>query len=126
MNLINKSPRATSNSRTTTDHILKNDNNSSISPGVVHFSISDHYSIFCIFSYNEFKVSKSNGISTFPNIKSVDGEVFRNDLEFALSPLTHEFICSNISHEKFDTHFDQFVLTISSVIEKHTPPSNNL
>ena len=32
-----------------------------------------------------------------------------------------EFMCSNISRENFDTHFDQFMRTISSVIEKHAP-----
>ena len=99
MNLINKSTRIISNSQTTIDLILTNDNNSSISPGVFHFSISDHYPIFCLFSCNKCKVPKSNGVYTFRNIKSVDGEEFRNDLESALSPLTYEFTCSNISHE---------------------------
>ena len=102
-----------------TDYILTNDNNSSISPGVFHFSISDHYPVFCLFSCNKFKVPKRNGVYTFRNIKSVDGEEFRNDLESALSPLTYEFMCFNISHENFDTHFNQFMQTISSVIEKH-------
>ena len=123
MNLINKSTRVglTSNSQTTIDHILTNDNNSSISPGVFHFSISDHYWIFGLFSSEKFKVPKSNGVHTFWNIKSVDGEKFWNDLESALSPPTYEFMCSNIFHENFDTHFDQFTQTFSRVIEKHSP-----
>ena len=65
MNLFNKSTRVTSNSQTTIDHILTNDNNSYISPGVFHFSISDHYPIFCLFSCNKFKVPRSNGVYTF-------------------------------------------------------------
>ena len=120
-NLINELTRVTSNSQTTIDPILTNSNNSSISPGVFHFSISDHYPIFCLFSFNKFKVPKSNGVYTFRNIKFVDGEEFRNDLESALFPLTHEFICSNVSPENFDTHFDQFVQTIFSVVEKLAP-----
>ena len=121
MNLINKSTRATSNSLTTIDHILTNDDNFSISPGVFLFSISYHYPIFCPISYNKFKVPKSNGVYTFRNIKSVDEEEFRNDLESALSPLTNEFICSNISHKNFDTHLDQFVQTIFSLNNKYAP-----
>ena len=30
-------------------------------------------------------------------------------------------MCSNISHENFDTRFNQFMLTISLIIEKHAP-----
>ena len=81
--------------------MLTNDNYSFILPGVFHFSVSDHYRIFCLFSCNKFKVSKSNGVYTFRNIKSVDGEEFRNDLESVLSPLTYDFMCSNICHENF-------------------------
>ena len=93
MNLISKSTRVTSNYHTTIDHILANDNSSSISLGIFHFSISDHYPIFCLFSCNEFKVPKSNGVYTFRNIKSFDGEKFRNDLESALYPLTLTSLC---------------------------------
>ena len=124
MNLINKSTRVTSNYQTTIDHILTNDNSSSISFGVFHFSISDHYQIFCLFSRNEFKFPKSNGVYTFQNITSFDGEKFRNDVESALYPLTYEFMCSNISNENFYTHFDQFMRTIFSVIGKHSPLNN--
>ena len=121
ISLTIKSTRVTSNSQTTIDHILTNDNNSSISPGVFHFSISDHHPIFCLFPCNKLNVPESNGVYTFRNIKSIDGEEFHNDLESALSPLTYDFMCSNISHENFDAHFDQFMQTICSVIEKHAP-----
>ena len=120
MNLINKSTRKTS-SQTTIDHILTNDNKSSISHGVFHFSISDHYPIFCLISYNKFKVPKSNSVYSFRNIKSVDEEEFRNDLESALSPLHMNLFVPIYLRKNFDTHFDQFVQTIFSVIEKHAP-----
>ena len=45
-NLITKSTRVTATSQTTIDHILSNDYDSVLTPGVFSFKLADHYPIF--------------------------------------------------------------------------------
>ena len=45
-NLITKPTRVTSATQTTIDHILTNDDESIITPGVLSYKISDHYPIY--------------------------------------------------------------------------------
>ena len=46
-NLITKPTRVTENSQTIIDHLLTNDNESPINPGVLHYKLADHFPIFC-------------------------------------------------------------------------------
>ena len=60
VSLITKPTRVTNTSSTIIDHILINDSVSSLSSGVLIYTISDHYPIFCTISNPFFKTSKKN------------------------------------------------------------------
>ena len=121
INLITKPTRITQSSQTTIDHILTNDSQSSITPGILIFSISDHLSTFCNIVKPLRQCAKNKKPLTFRNTKSIDGNEFRIDLENVLSPLVNEFVNSNITHQNFNNHFNKLLTVISEVIERHAP-----
>ena len=47
INLITKPTRVTSKTQTIIDHIVTNDSESSITPGVLDYGLSDHSPIYC-------------------------------------------------------------------------------
>ena len=65
------------------DHLLANDCESKLTLGVISYKISDHFPIFCTVSNPGFAKSSNPLIDshTFRNIKTVDGILFRKDLE---------------------------------------------
>ena len=79
-NLIAKSKHVTATSQVTTDHILSNDCDSVLTPGVFSFKLADHYPIFCTISSPIDKSNNNEGIFMFRNNQAVDGKKFRDDL----------------------------------------------
>ena len=58
--LITKPTRVTYSSKTIIDHVLTNDTDSILTPGVLTYSISDHYPVFCTNFNPTFKTTKKN------------------------------------------------------------------
>ena len=56
--LITKPTRVTNSSKTIIDHVLTNDTDSILTPGVLTYSISDHYPIFCTISNPTYKTTR--------------------------------------------------------------------
>ena len=82
--LITSPTRVTSNSQTFIDHIFTNDYESIVTPGVLTYSLSDHYPIFCTITNNQLQTPKAMQSFELRNIKSVDKESFCKDLNSAL------------------------------------------
>ena len=91
LNLITIPTRATPTSRTVIDHILTNDNESTIIPKVLTYSTSDHFPIFCEIFHPNVKAAATKKSYSFRNLKSVDSNEFCNDLEHVLTSLATEF-----------------------------------
>ena len=124
--LTTKPTRVTNTSSTVIDHILINDSDSSISSGVLTYSISDHYPIFCTISNPLFKTPKKNqNLYTYRKIDSVNSDDFRNDLMSILLPICNNFKKSteatNMSESVFDEHFNELMNALSKIINKHAP-----
>ena len=126
--LITKPTRVTNSSKTIIDHVLTNDTDSILTPGVLTYSISDHYPIFCTISNPTFKTTKKNMTYSFRNIALVNGDKFRSDLYSVLMPLydklTHSY--SNITANSFNKHFNHECNTRCNqgVINLHAPLQN--
>ena len=70
-NLVSIPTRVTPNSQTIIDHILTNDSESILTPGVILYKISDHNAISCNISSPRFNNSKTNSSFMFRNTKSI-------------------------------------------------------
>jgi len=57
----------------------------------------------------------------YRSTNSVDGNIFRNDLETTLTPIATEVMNTNISRQNFDNYFNKLVTAISQVVETHAP-----
>ena len=119
--LITKPTRVTSHSQTIIDHILTNDFDSIISPGVLTYSISDHSFIFCTILTDQEHCSKPTKPIEFRSLKSVDRVTFIEDLNSALDPLVNKFLQSPFPEQIFETNFEQVIDTISLIINNHAP-----
>ena len=76
-NLITKPTLVTSTTQTIIDHILTNDNESIMTPGVLSYKISDHYPIYCaIKNINNNKPTSAFNKYSFRNTKNIDGKIF--------------------------------------------------
>ena len=117
-NLITKSTQVTSSLQTSIDHTLTNDGESSIKPRVLHYTISDHFPIFCEITISRNKLSSTPLTNPYScrRTKYVDGSKFRVDLENALLPLADEFMNSNITANNYNLHFNSLLDAISDVI----------
>ena len=121
-NLITKPTRVTSTTQTIIDHILTNDNESIMTPGVLSYKVSDHYPIYCaIKNINNNKPTSAFNKYSFCNTKNIDGNNFRNDLETALAPLLFNLMSTSVSQETLDERFNELLSAISYVIDKHAP-----
>ena len=85
--LITTPTRVTNSSKTIINHVLTDDTDSILTPGVLTYSISDHYPIFFTISNPTFKTTKKNMTYSFRNIALVNGDKFRSDLYSVLLPL---------------------------------------
>ena len=112
----------TSATQTIIDHILTNDNDSTMTPGVLSYKISDHYPIYCAIKNKKNKPISAFNKYSFRNTKNIDGNSFRNDLETALAPLLFNLMSTSVSQETFDEHFNELLSAISYVTDKHAPP----
>ena len=82
--LITKPTRVTASSQTTIDHILSNNYDSVLTPGVFSFKLADHYPIFCKISTPIDNSNNREGMLMFRNNHAVDSQKFRGDLKAAL------------------------------------------
>ena len=120
-NLVSTPTRVTPNSQTIIDHILTNDSESILSPGVILYKISDHNAISDNIASPRFNNSKTNSSFMFRNTKSINRENFCKDLDSSLAPLVYELTHSSVTRESLDDSFSKLVQTLSKVIEKHAP-----
>ena len=108
--LITKPARVTSTTQTIIDHILTNDNESIMIPGVLSYKMSDRYPIYCaIKNINNNKPTSAFNKYSFRNTKNIDGNNFRNDLETALAPLLFNLMSTSVSQETLDEHFSELL-----------------
>ena len=117
INLITKPTQVTSSTQTIIDHILTNDNESNITPGIFDYVVSDHSSICKIFR-SKLQTQNIEGKFTFRNTKHADGNQSRNDSENNVIPITNEFSSSCITRKNFDLHFDKLLRAISDISDK--------
>ena len=120
-NLITKPTRVTATSQTTIDHILSNDYDSVLKPGVFSYKLADHYPIVCKISTPIDKSNNRDGMFMFRNNQAVDNTKFRDDLEAALIPLTYDLMQTTITPQLLKNSFKQLVYLITAIIEKHAP-----
>ena len=92
-----------------------------LTPGVISYKISDHFPIFCTVSNPGFTKSSYPRIDsyTFRNIKTVDGILFRKNLEQSLTPLVFDLQHSFTTITSLNENFNKLVMTISNVTERH-------
>ena len=122
LSLITQPTRVTAGSQTIIDHLLTNDAESVITPGVFLHKLADHYAIYCsISSYNFKHTKKRESTHTCRNIHSVDDNKVCNDLESSLMPMMYDIMHLPLSHSSLDQHFNYLVSAMSEVIEKHAP-----
>ena len=120
--LITQPTRLTAGSQMIIDHLLTNDTESVITPGVFLYKLADHYASYCSISSYNFKHTKNRESTyTFRNIHSdaVDGNKFRNDLESSLTPMMYDIMHLPLSHSSLDQLFNHLVSAMSEAIEKH-------
>ena len=115
----------TLNPKTIINHHLTNDCESKLTHGVIYYKISDHFPIFCTVSNPGFSKSSNPPIDsyTFRNIKTVDGILFRKDLEQFLTPSLFDLQHSLTTITSLNENFNKLVMTISTLL-KGMPPSN--
>ena len=119
--MITTPTRITATSQTTIHHILANDYDSVLTPGVFSFKLADHYPIFCKISTPIDKSNNRECMSMFRNNQAVDGTKFRDDLEAAHIPLTYDLMQTTITPQLVENSFKQLVNLITEIIEKHVP-----
>ena len=118
---LNTSPtRVTSTSQTSIDHIFTNDYQSIVTPGVLTYSLSNHYPIFCTITNSQLQTLKAMQSFEFQNIKSVDKESICEDLNSAFLPLLTKFLYY-FSKVDFDDLFNRMVNSFSQIINNHAP-----
>ena len=124
--VITKPTRVTNSSKTIIDHVLINDIDSILTPGVLIYSISDHYPIFCTISNPTFKTTKKNMTYSFRNTALFNSDKFRSDFYSVLLLLNDKLIYSysNITANSFNEHFNQMMNAILAVINLHAPLQN--
>ena len=121
--LITNPTGVTLNSKTIIDHLLTNDFESKLTPGVIAYKISHHFPIFCTVSNIGFTKSSNPHIDsyTFCNIKTVDDILFRKDLRQPLTPLLFDLLHSLSTITPLNENFNKLVMMISNIIERHSP-----
>ena len=122
---ITKPTRVTNTSSTIIDHILINDSVSSLSSGVLTYTICDHYPIFCT-TNPFFKTSKKNhNMYTYLKLDSINSDDFRDDLLSTLLPICNNFKQSiradNFTESSFNECFNELMNVLSKIINKHAP-----
>ena len=122
--IINKPTHLTMRSKTSIDHILTNDSDLNITPGIIDYHISDHLFVFAVLQFNKFYNLEKNkkAIITpmkFRKIKNFDATAYRDNLDFTL----HSYInhLPVITPENYMSKFEAFNNVILQIINKHAP-----
>ena len=117
--ITTKPTRVTATSATIIDHVITNDTNHSILPGVIETScLSDHNVLFCQIANLPSNVKKRDKYPRMYRDKSkFNSESYANDLDVALNEyFTH---LSPLNNQNYNEIFNNFTLTVSSIINKH-------
>ena len=122
-NLITLPTRVTSDSETIIDNILTNVTDTAITPGVLHYKISDHYPIYCLISIPISKNCQKRDSYSYRNLKLFDGFKFCEDLEISLTPLVSELLNLPLTNQSLDLSFNK---NVSEIIDKHAHPNKLL
>jgi len=128
ISLIDKPTRVTQSSQTVIDHILINNNESMIEPGVFNYKISDHNATYYVTHNPCFKSLKLKNSYTFKNIKFLNRDKFCNDLADNIYPLCEKFMQfseNDITPHAFDEQFNELITAITLVIQKDAPPTKS-
>ena len=120
-NLITLTTRITPDSETIIDLIFTNVTETAITPGVLHYKISDHYPIYCLISIPTLKNCQKHETYSYKNLKLFDGSKFCEDLETSLTSLVSELLNSPLTNQSLDLSFNKLVKNISKIIDKHAP-----
>ena len=120
-NLITLPTSVTPDSETIIDQTLTNVTETAITPGVLHYKISDHNPIYCLISIPTSKNCQKRNPYLYRNLKLFDGSKFCEDLEISLTPLVSELLNSPLTNQSLDLSFKELVKNKSEIIDKHAP-----
>ena len=116
--LISLPMRITERSFTIIDHIVTNDHEHSILPGIIRTDITDHYPIFC--SIELSTLSKKSDEKFFKrDLQHFNSETFCENLHESI----HNFFITTgvINCHNFNEVFAGFTKVIEKVIDPHAP-----
>ena len=127
VSIVNLPTRITPTSQTIIDHIVTKVSVSVITPGIFTYQIFDHRPIFCTLTDTKLKTSGMKASYTLRNISSLDRQNFLNDLNDALSPITHNFtlLTPDNQYNNFDAYFTKLITALSEIIDQHAPLPEN-
>ena len=120
-NLITLPTRVTPDSEIIIDHILTNVTDTAITPGGLHYEISDHYPIYCLIFIPTSKNCEKRNTYSYRTLKLFDGSKFCEDLEISLTPLVSKLLNSPLTNQSLDLSFNKLVKNIFEIIDKHVP-----
>ena len=122
--IINKPTGLTKRSKTSINHILTNDSNLNITPGIIDYHISDHLFVFAVLQFDKFYNLEKNkkAVATpkkFRKTKYFDAAAYRDNLDYTLhSYMNHLPV---ITPENYMSEFKTFNNVILQIINKHAP-----
>ena len=122
--IINKPTRLTKRSKTSIDHILTNDSDLNITPGIIDYHISDHLFVFAVLQFNKFyNLDKNKKIVTTPKkfrkTKYFDAATYRDNLDCTLHYYMNHLPV--LTPDNYMSEFEAFSNVILQTINKHVP-----
>ena len=120
VSIITEPTRKTSTSQTTLDHIITNDHQHQIVPGIFQCSISDHFPFFfCKIGINhETKITKKRYIRDLRNFKIGS---YSKELNLVMQTYLQNLPSSFNLNTNYEQAFQKFVHIVKSVVDKHAP-----
>ena len=111
--------RVTVTSSPITDHIITNDTNHPLSPGVIRCDnkLSDHYVTFCNVSVYSTKSKKYIPLSVFRDKSNFNPESCCSDLNRSLLEFFDNL--GELTESNFDESFDAFKTVFKNITESH-------
>ena len=118
--LIDKPTRVTDLSQNITDHIITNDHNSHIAPGVIEYGdLRDHYPVFVSIDKPKSWNATPTEQIVFRNRRNFLADQYCNDLESNLNQLFAGFPFINASN--VNDIFSKFMEMLIQITNKHAP-----
>ena len=118
--LITKPTRITDNSATIIDHIITNDYEHCIIPGIVKtIEISDHHPILCQIDAIRSSRKSESRQSFYRDKSKFNPNVFNDNMNDNLNDFFIQL--SSITNKNFNEIFNMFVDQIRQVVNKHAP-----